>query len=254
MIRSEYNLAMTQVAVQGQVWNYQEIGDGTETPILILHGWGRSLDEWRAIAQELSLEGPRKVYVVDLPGFGGSSMPKVKSIFEYSELVDELCKYLGIKKIIAVGHSLGGRIAIVLASKRPTFVERLILIDPAGVKQKSLKRNILKVGAKLFAWMPRQIREKIVHPLMDEDFRNSPAHQLLYRAIVKDDLRNDLQKITCPTQVVWGENDTVLPVQLTHDYRKNLADARVRIVWGAGHDPHLSDFDQTLSIMKEGLL
>lgn len=247
----EYNQVMTQVAVRGQIWNMVEIGSGDGVPILILHGWGRSSNEWVEMAKVIGGSTSSKLYVVDLPGFGGSNIPDVKSIFEYSKLVVELCQYLKIPKLRVVGHSLGGRVAIVMAANNPEMVEQIILIDPAGVKQRSVFRSGLKILAKLFSWVPKTIRARVSNKVMDEDYRNNPHLRDLYRAIVKDDLRNQLKKIQCPALVVWGENDPVLPVSLTKIYRRYLPDSTVRIVWGAGHDPHLSHSEQTLDILKE---
>lgn len=244
---------MTQIAVGHQLWNYQEIGSGDGTPLLILHGWGRSGNEWMRMAQDLSAWSGRKAYVVDLPGFGGSSLPQVKSIFEYSQLVKDFCKYLEIEKVILLGHSLGGRVGTVLGSTSPALIVRLVLIDPAGVKPNSLKREILVLLAKLFAWVPHSIRQKIVGPVLDEDYRNAPALRDLYRAVVGEDLQKYLTKITCHTQVVWGEIDPILPLSLTKVYRNYLKDIVVRVVWGAGHDPHLTHYEQTLRILQEAV-
>jgi pimeloyl-ACP methyl ester carboxylesterase len=253
-----YNQGMTQVAVKGQIWSYQEIG-GPATPkakageaIIILHGWGRSGNEWLRMAKDLSDWSGRKVYVLDLPGFGGSSTPRlVKSIYDYSQLVVEFCKYLGLAKVIVIGHSLGGRVGIVMASHYSFMVEKLILVDPAGVKPKSIRRVLMRVLAKLFGWVPKSLRRKIADYAMDEDYHNSPALQEMYLAIVKHDLRGELSAIVCMTQLVWGEQDQILPLSLTKVYRKLLPQSRLRVVWGVGHDPHLTKYEQTLAILQE---
>jgi pimeloyl-ACP methyl ester carboxylesterase len=88
---------------------------------------------------------------------------------------------------------------------------------------------------------------------MDEDYRNSPALRDLYRAVVGADLRKYLPKIQAKTTVVWGEQDPILPLSLSRVYIKSLVDARLRVVWGAGHDPHLTHFEQTLRILQESV-
>lgn len=250
---------MTQIAVGHQLWNYQEIGSGARTPILILHGWGRSGNEWISMAQELSKWSGRKVYAVDLPGFGGSTLPKVKNIFEYSQLVAEFCRYMEMEKVVLIGHSLGGRVGIVLASNtpacagRPALVEKLILIDPAGVKPRSIKRVILKLVAELFSWVPSSIRAKVIGQVMDEDYRNTPALRELYRAVVGADLRQYLPQIKAETMMVWGELDPILPLTLIKIYAKLIRQSVTRVVWGAGHDPHLTHYEQTRRILQEAV-
>lgn len=249
---------MKQVACDGQIWSYEDVGGHGgitgghgDPPLLVLHGWGRNGSEWARVARELSAWSGRKIYLLDLPGFGGSSLAQVSDIFEYSELVYEYCKYMDIKKVILLGHSLGGRIGIVLAARHPELIEKLILIDSAGVKPRSVKRIFLNILSKIFMWVPRFIRAIFLARVMDEDYRNSPALRDLYRAVVGQDLTSLLSGIKCETDVVWGENDPILPLYLTKIYRNYLKNSRTRVVWGAGHDPHLTHFDQTLSILQE---
>lgn len=242
---------MTQVAVGAQIWHYEEIGGGKKTPLLILHGWGRSGGEWLTMARELSAWSGRKVYVLDLPGFGGSSLGKFASLTSYTEQVVLWCKYLGIKRAIVLGHSLGGRMGIILGAKYSDMVEKLILVDPAGVKPHSLRRVVLAFIAKLVFWIPLDLRRRIGSRWMDGDYLDNPSLQELYRSVVREDLRKYLSRINCFVDLIWGEKDPLLPLSLTRIYLRKLKQARVRVVWGAGHDPHLTHFDQTLAILQE---
>lgn len=189
--------------------------------------------------------------MLDLPGFGGSSLPQVKTITDYSQLIVEFCRYLEIERVILIGHSLGGRVGIILSAKYPEMIETTVLVDPAGVKPKSLKRVVLKTVAKMFAWVPSSLRKKMVSEMMDEDYRNSPKLRDLYRVIVGEDLRKYLSEIKCATTIVWGENDPILPLSLTKIYHLLISDNKVKVVWGAGHDPHIDKYEQTLSILQE---
>lgn len=205
------------------------------------------------MAKELSEWSGRKTYVLDLPGFGGSSLPKILNIYEYAQLVVEFCKYMEIERVIIIGHSLGGRVGILLGARNHDLVDRLILIDPAGVRPKSIKRVLLKAIAKLFVWVPPTLRAKVVTGLMDTDYQSSINHRELYRAVVKEDLKNYLDKIKAKTVVMWGENDPILPLSLAKTYRKYLPDSQLRVVWGAGHDPHLTKYQETLAILQEAV-
>jgi pimeloyl-ACP methyl ester carboxylesterase len=89
--------------------------------------------------------------------------------------------------------------------------------------------------------------------MMDEDYRNTPALRELYRAIVAEDLRKYLPKIACPTWVIWGEKDPILPLTLTDIYKKLLPYPIVRVIWGAGHDPHLSHYLVLLRVLEEAV-
>jgi pimeloyl-ACP methyl ester carboxylesterase len=71
--------------------------------------------------------------------------------------------------------------------------------------------------------------------------------------VVGADLRKYLPKIQTETTVVWGEYDYVLPLSLTRVYAKLLRNRSTRVVWGAGHDPHLTHFEQTLRVLQESV-
>jgi pimeloyl-ACP methyl ester carboxylesterase len=245
---------MAQVATGGIIFNYQELGEFGGVPILILHGWGRNLTEWEGIASELARYSKRKVFLLDLPGFGGSSLPQdVRTIEEYSKLVLDFCDYMKIPAMTLIGHSLGGRVGIVLAATQPTRIKKLVLVDPAGIKPRSIMRVTLKYLAKIFAWVPLNLRRRLVGRLMDADYQNSPALRKLYRAVVGKDLRKYLCEISCPVEVVWGELDAILPLSLTRIYAKELKDRKIRVVWGGTHDPHLNQSEQTLKILQEAI-
>ena len=162
---------MSQIAIRNQIYSYEKLGSQGATPILIMHGWGRSKEEWLAIGKELSKE--REVYLLDLPGFGGSTLPsQVNNMEEYTELVIKFCQYLKLKKLILIGHSLGGRVGVLMAQPNSRVdVEKLVLVDPAGVKSFSLKRLVLYVVSKMFFWVPIRMRRKLVRGAMDEDYQ-----------------------------------------------------------------------------------
>lgn len=209
--------------------------------------------EWQGIARELSHYSKQKVILLDLPGFGGSSSPRdVETIEEYSRIVLDFCDYMEISKMTVVGHSLGGRVGIVL-SATTTRIKKLVLVDPAGVKPRSVVRVALKYLAKIFGWVPVNMRRRLVGRLMDSDYHNSPALRQLYRAVVARDLRKYLSQIRCPVEVVWGEHDRILPLSLTKIYAKELSNRKIRVIWGGTHDPHLSQPEQTLKILEEAI-
>lgn len=245
---------MTQVVVDGLIMGYEKVGKGSRTPLLILHGWMRSKTEWREVARRASSAGECVVYLLDLPGFGESNLPHLTNgIDEYAEYVAKFCQCMKIGTVRIVGHSLGGRVGIVLASedKMGEAIEKLFLVDPAGVKTFSITRTLLLVFAKIFSFVPEQVRRRMIGLLMDEDYRQAGSKRGLYREIVKADLRSRLGRIKCPTTLVWGENDPVLPISQVKIYRKYVNDILVRVVWGAGHDPHLTHPEQFGRLVEE---
>jgi len=241
---------MKQVVVEGQFWSFEKF-EGQNPPLLILHGWGRSKEEWIRLGKELSVSTGRSIYCLDLPGFGGSSLPKVKTLGDYVELLVRWLEYMKVKRVGIIGHSLGGRVGLYLTSHHPELVERIALIAPAGVKSASLRRDILGIISKLVAWIPEKLRRKLGEMMMDEDYRNSPSLRNLYRVVVGEDLRRLLARINCQVGVIWGERDLILPIKLTKLYSKLLPYPTIKIIWEAGHDPHLTHYELLKRAVEE---
>jgi pimeloyl-ACP methyl ester carboxylesterase len=104
---------------------------GTEEPaLLFLHYWGGTSRTWRMVTAEL--EGRFKTVAYDTRGWGKSD--KTPASYKLADLADEalsLVKALGIKQYVLVGHSMGGKVAQLIASRRPEGLLGLILVAPA---------------------------------------------------------------------------------------------------------------------------
>ncbi len=247
---SLYNEYMKQVAVDKVIWSYIEI-TGKGTPIVILHGWGRSGSEWEIMGNDLHEKTGRPVLIPDLPGFGGTGMTQnITDIYDYTKSLVSWMTYLDIKRASIIGHSLGGRMVIVLGARYPELVESIVLIAPAAVKPMTFRRIILRPLRTLSRLIPRKIREFVSRSVSDVDGRNIKLRDL-YKAVVKYDLAHELAKIKSSTLVVWGERDPILPLGILSVYKRQLPSAIVRVVWEAGHDPHLTHFRDLSRIVEE---
>jgi 3-oxoadipate enol-lactonase len=107
-----------------------DIGSG-EPALLFLHYWGGSARTWHAVTQQLLTDFRCVAY--DQRGWGGSDAPaQGYSIRDLAFDAREIVRALGLKRFALVGHSMGGKVAQLLASQRPTGVEKLILVAPAA--------------------------------------------------------------------------------------------------------------------------
>ena len=127
---------------------------GTGPPVLVLHGWGAKIEAVdpiiRALAPQLT------VYAVDLPGFGETGLPPEPwGVTDYADWTRSLMDELGLERPSIVGHSNGGRIAIHLASHHPERVDKLILVDAAGIRPKRGFRYYRRVGRRKPPSTPR---------------------------------------------------------------------------------------------------
>src|SRR5688572_6310287 len=118
--------------VQNLNLNVEVNGEGD--PVVLLHGWGGSVDSMRPTAQLLSQSG-FKAYVLDLPGFGKSQLPpQAWDVPRYAAFVLDYLDTAGLEKVHLIGHSFGGRISLVMGAEYPDRVNKIVLVDSAGVR------------------------------------------------------------------------------------------------------------------------
>jgi pimeloyl-ACP methyl ester carboxylesterase len=232
--------------------NYQVFGDAKET-LLILPGWRRSISEWTPVAKSLSSR--YKVIILDLPGFSATAMPKETfGVFEYADFVRKFLSKLKIDKRIILGHSFGGRLGIVLASDG-AIVDKLILVDSAGIEKKSLYARLMRIlkaiFSPIFIVLPSSVKNKISNIIGSQDYKTAGEMRKIFVKIVNQDLESLLPKIKIPTFIIWGDKDNILPVSQTKIFKKKIRGSKIRIVWGAGHDPHIQKTEQLISILKD---
>ena len=241
-----------QVLVHKVIVNFEQIGDEGEN-LVILHGWGRSLAEWKATAFLCSKK--YKVTVLDFPGFGSSEEPnEVWDIYEYAQFTREFLLKIGIEKAVLMGHSFGGRIGTILASKNPEMVSRLILVDPGGIEIKSIQTKLKIIAFKLLKPIKNIFGKKIRRYLGSSDYKaTSGTMRKIFIKIINQDLRYLFGLIAQPVYVLWGSRDMVLPVSYTKIYKKYIPHAFIKIIWDADHSPYLSNqkdfFDAIVEIL-----
>lgn len=239
-----------QIIVNGVLTNYQKVGTGNKN-LLILHGWGRSLNEWLPIARQLN---NYTSYIIDLPGFGSSPRPQESwTIYNYAEFVETLIKKLEIEEPVLVGHSFGGRIGIILGTKKD-IVSKLILVDAAGIEKRStttkIKISLFKTS-KLF--LPKPLVLKFRNILGSPDYKTAGHMRDIFLKTINEDLTYLLPKINMETVLIWGNNDKEVPLWKAKLMRKLIPHATLRIVWGAGHSPELEKPREFMDILKDYL-
>src|SRR3989344_2485949 len=127
------------ISLNNQQVYYQKLGQGKD--LIMLHGWKQDVSSFHKVAEELKKHFT--LWLIDLPGFGRSENPKKDfSIEDYGDIIAEFIKRNKLNKPVLLGHSVGGRIGIVLASKHSELLSKLILEDSAGIQP---KQDLLKL-------------------------------------------------------------------------------------------------------------
>lgn len=234
-----------QKVIDGILTSYEILGNANQK-LLILHGWKDSHKSWLPIAN--NLKDRYTVILLDLPGFGNTAPPPQDwGIYQYNLFVKQFLEAINISSAIVLGHSFGGRIAMLLASRFPLLVKKLILVDAAGMELKSFKTNLFSKVSMFFRWLPKKVKNIVG----SRDYQQSGNLKNLFVQIINQPLREELKNIHCETLIVWGEKDKELPVQEALMLQNGINNSTLRVVWGTGHSPHITHPTDLLAILEE---
>ncbi len=251
------------VQVAGKPVNLIDMGEGPA--IVFVHGLSGSWPNW--LEQLPFFAQDHRVIAMDLPGFGHSPMPEKRiTISEYGRIVDSLLETLGVSAATVVGNSMGGFVSAELAIAFPQRVERLVLVSAAGVstyRHRDVERiePYLRRLAPILAaytgftaaqsdWVSRRrgLRNltlgmiarhpgRLPAPLAAEQLRGAgkPGFMQALRANIDYPVRERLPEIACPTLIVWGEDDKVIPVADASVFEELIPNSRKVIFKDTGH-------------------
>jgi pimeloyl-ACP methyl ester carboxylesterase len=254
--------------VDGQAINTIELGtekaQSTQT-LIFFHGlsgcWANWLEQLPVFAED------HRVIAVDLPGFGASPMPTGEiSMAGYARLLDGLLGSLSVDAATVVGNSMGGFIAAELAISVPQRVERLVLISAAGISTHGNRdatralptlRRMERILEMTGGWaasksdaVARRMRLRdaalnvvVRHPgrlpaaLAAEQIRGAgkPGFLQALEAVLDYPVRERLGEIACPTLVVWGDRDRLIPVADADVFAELIPNSRKVIFEDTGH-------------------
>lgn len=248
-----------EFSFDGVSFHYEVTGQGQ--PLILMHGWGCNLTTVASIARVA--ERTCTVYNVDFPGFGKSSEPEeVWGVDMYTRLIEELCRREGIESPILAGHSFGGRVAILFASRNA--VKSVILIDAAGIKPKrSLKYYFKVYSFKAAKQLIKLIYSKEKAAAKIEEMRSrkgssdyngaSPRMRTIMSRVVNEDLTSCLPLIKAPALLIWGENDTATPLSDAKKMERLIPDAGLVSFPGCGHYSFLDNPRQFAAVLDNFL-
>jgi pimeloyl-ACP methyl ester carboxylesterase len=250
------------VRVMDRWMNIVDLGEGPA--LIFIHGLSGCWQNW--LEQLPQFARDHRVIAVDLPGFGQSEMPAEEiSISGYADAIDALMTDLGIDAARIVGNSMGGFIGAELAIQHPARVERLVLVAAAGLSIESIRterktglrhraENIVFFGLGHIASRSHQValRARLRHallllvaahpaklpgPLAAQQVLGSgkPGFSDALEAMCRYPLRDRLEKISCPTLILWGEKDRLVPVKDASIFEELIPDSRKIIYKDTGH-------------------
>lgn len=252
---------------------HYRIHKGTGVPVLFLHGWGGSTKSFEYIESKFIAMG-HTVVNLDLWGFGQSNLPPQNyGIFDYANDISNLLDNLGYKEYYLIGHSFGGRIAILLGNNPK--VSKIILVNSAGVKPKrslgyyykvysyKLKKNIKKI------MNPQQNKTKqttgqinknanlgkrTISKVGSQDYQNlSDDFKAVFVRVVNTHLHKQIKAITASTLIIWGSKDKDTPLYMAKFLHKNIANSGLIVFETAGHYSYVDHYDEFITIANKFL-
>ena len=241
--------------------NYIDEGQGNT--VLLLHGWGSSIDIWRPFINALKNE--IRFVALDFPGCGKSEEPENPlTIEDYANIVEEFINRLNLTDFSMVGHSHGGRVIMKLAGEGRVKPRRIIFIDAAGVKP---KKNFVKT-AKVLTY--KTARKALSLPVIRNYTKNtinrlrshfgssdySSASDIMRKTLVNlvnSDMTPLLKNITCPTFLIWGDKDTATPLYMAETIQKHIKDTGICVYEGTDHFSFIRQIGRTTAIFKSFL-
>jgi pimeloyl-ACP methyl ester carboxylesterase len=246
------------VELDGTRLHVRDEGPRDAPVVLMLHGFGSSLQTWDAWAE--GLRERYRVLRLDLPGHGlsGPAPGGDYSDAHAHRLLDALLDARGIARATFVGHSIGGRIAWSHAAHAPARVERLVLVAPDGFASPGFEYGRapeVPVTAVAMRWvLPRVALRGALEPAFADPSRLTDALVERYHALMRapgnreamlermrqtvlEDPVPRLRTLAMPVLLVWGERDAMIPVGNADDYLRVLHDASLARLPGVGHVP-----------------
>ncbi len=196
-----------------------------------MHGWGASLLTFNKLIDVLS--NNYKVYAIDLPGFGQSEVGVPFSVEEVADLIYSFTLEMAISNPILLGHSYGGRVAIVYAAKYQ--VKKLVLVSAAGIRQKLRFSKKLKI--KIYKML-----KKCHLPIKmgSTDYQNADnVKRIMLVKAVNQDLSEFMVKIKSPTLLIYGVCDDVTPLKLAEQIKSKIKNSVLIKIEECGHFPYL---------------
>ncbi len=226
--------------------------------VILLHGFGSSLETWEPWAAVLSER--YRVIRFDLPGFGLTGPDPKKNYSDQRAMVvlAALMDRLGVARASLIGNSLGGKIAWNFAVAYPDRVDRLVLVSPDGFASPGFeygKKPDLPFVLKLLPYvMPRPMlrmnlavayadKSRLSDATLDryDDMMRAPGDRAAMLDRMEQVMLVDpeplLRQISAPTLIVWGEQDGMIPFSNAADYMRDIPHATLLPLPGLGHVP-----------------
>src|SRR3989344_512838 len=245
---------------------------GTMKKIFILHGWTYSTEKWNRFVKLLKQKGI-EVEMLNVPGLT-ERIDKAWNIEDYVEWLKQKIENQKVNnlttsnvadamkqfnnKVILIGHSNGGRIALNFAIKYPEKIEKLIMIDSSGIYHDDLLirtkrlffRKVVKIAKKVTS--SEKLRSLLYKAIGESDYKNAnPIMKQVLVNLINSDKFLSLHKIDVPTLIIWGKEDKTTPLSDGKLMNKLIKNSKLYVIKNAKHSPVFTNTQTVVDIISE---
>lgn len=240
--------------------NYKYIDEGKGEPLLLLHGLFGALSNWEGVTQRFSRNF--RVIIPMLPIYSGSL--REAGLEGLVRFLEGFVDHMQLSKMIIIGNSLGGHVALLYTLRHQDRVKKLILTGSSGLFENSMGGSFPKRGS--YEYIKERVEYTFYSPatatkeLVDEVFNTISDIQKCLRivAIAKSAQRNNMAKdlpgIHMPTLLVWGLNDTITPPVVAYEFLRLLPQSSLRFIDQCCHAPMMEHPEKFNELVEDFLL
>lgn len=238
-------------------FKYLEEGEGEV--MLLLHGLFGALSNWDDVVNRFSKN--YRVMIPLLPVYEKSS--RKEGVIGLNHFLERFIEEMGLNHLTIMGNSLGGHIALIYTINNQEKVDRLVLTGSSGLFENSMGGSFPKRGS--YAYIKERVEYTFYDPstvskeYIDEVFETTTSIPKcmaivgIAKSAQRHNLANELHKITVPTLLVWGLNDTITPPLVAHDFNRLISNSKLRFIDKCCHAPMMEQPEKFNSILEEFL-
>jgi pimeloyl-ACP methyl ester carboxylesterase len=251
---------MNHTVTEDQDFKYVEEGEGEV--LMLLHGLFGALSNFYDIIEYF--KSTHKVVIPILPLY---ELPiEETTVMGYVDYVERFVAFKNYKKVIALGNSLGGHIALLYALRNPEKMHAVVLTGSSGLFESAMGDSYPKRGdyeyikrkAEVTFYDPKHATKELVDELYDiVNDRNKVIRVLATaKSAIRQNLGEEVGKISAPTLLIWGNNDTVTPPFVGEEFHKLIPNSKLIFIDACGHAPMMEqpeEFNKHLEVFLTNL-
>src|SRR5690606_14583226 len=221
-------------------FSYLEKGEGT--PIVILHGLMGGLSNFDGVVDYFPDKG-YKILIPELPLYNMSLLQT--SVQTFAKFIRDFIKFQNLGKVILLGNSLGGHIALLATKMYPELIKGLVITGSSGLYENAMGESYPRRGD--YEFIKKKAQNVFYDPavatkeIVDEVYvtvsdRNKLIKTLaIAKSAIRHNMAKDLPKMKTPTCIIWGRDDNVTPPEVAEDFNKLLPDSDLYWIDKCGH-------------------